>query len=94
MSFSKEQKTKLHLGNDELTTFQVPFSLGEIKENISITTKIKSKDSKEKIINYYTSVFQWLYKCEKIFGFDLKGYGQKRMYGFSFGFYCRYSCRS
>ena len=38
--------------------------------------------SKEKIINYYTSVFQWLYKCEKIFGFDLKGYGQKRMYGF------------
>lgn len=38
--------------------------------------------SKEKIINYYTSVFQWLHKCEKVFGFDLKGYGQKRMYGF------------
>lgn len=38
--------------------------------------------SKEKIIKYYTSLFNWLDRCEKIFGFNLDGYGQKRMYGF------------
>ena len=31
---------------------------------------------------YYSSVFPWLEKCEKIFGFNLKGYGHKRLYGF------------
>ena len=38
--------------------------------------------SKEKIIKYYISLFNWLGRCEKIFGFNLEGYGQKRMYGF------------
>ena len=38
--------------------------------------------SKNKIINYYASVFKWLSKCEKLFGFNLESYGQKRMYGF------------
>ena len=38
--------------------------------------------SKEKIIKYYASLFNWLDKCEKLFGFNLDGYGQKRMYGF------------
>ena len=32
--------------------------------------------------NYYESVFPWLEKCEKEFGFDLHGYGLKRIYGF------------
>lgn len=31
---------------------------------------------------YYNSVFPWLKKCEEVFGFDLKGYGLKRIYGF------------
>ena len=32
---------------------------------------------------YYGSVFPWLKKCEKIFGFEnLKTYGEKRIYGF------------
>ena len=31
---------------------------------------------------YYNSVFPWLKKCEKLFGFELKGYGLKRIYGF------------
>ena len=36
-----------------------------------------------KILNkYYESVFPWLQKCEKEFGFDLEGYGLKRLYGF------------
>ncbi len=32
--------------------------------------------------NYYNSVFKWLKKCEDVFGFDLDGYGLKRIYGF------------
>ena len=32
--------------------------------------------------NYYESVFPWLERCEKEFGFELDGYGLKRIYGF------------
>jgi hypothetical protein len=36
-----------------------------------------------KILNdYYESVFPWLERCEKEFGFELEGYGLKRIYGF------------
>ena len=38
--------------------------------------------SKKIIDNYFSSVFPWLQKCEKIFGFNLEGYGKIRMYGF------------
>ena len=38
--------------------------------------------SSEILNEYYCSVFPWLEKCESIFGFDLKGYGNKRLYGF------------
>ena len=40
-----------------------------------------SKSSK--IIDlYFKEVFEWLFNCEKIFGFDLNGYGKIRMYTF------------
>ncbi len=40
-----------------------------------------SKSSK--IINsYFNEVFDWLFKCEKLFGFNLEGYGKIRMYTF------------
>ena len=32
--------------------------------------------------SYFQSVFDWLAKCEKIFGFNLHGYGKKRIYAF------------
>ena len=32
--------------------------------------------------NYYDSIFPWLEKCESEFGFELDGYGFKRLYGF------------
>ena len=32
--------------------------------------------------NYYNVIFPWLERCEKIFGFNLQGYGLKRIYGF------------
>ncbi len=35
------------------------------------------------IVNeYYSTIFDWLDKCEKIFGFNLTGYGKIRIYGF------------
>ena len=38
---------------------------------------------KEFLLRYYDSVFPWLEKCEKIFGFpDANNYGLKRIYGF------------
>ena len=38
--------------------------------------------SKNKIKNYYETIFNWLEKCEKEFGFDLQGYGKIRLYAF------------
>jgi len=32
--------------------------------------------------NYYETVFPWLEKCENEFGFNLEGYGLRRIYGF------------
>ena len=39
--------------------------------------------SKKILISYYESIFPWLERCEKIFGFNnLETYGMKRIYGF------------
>ena len=38
--------------------------------------------SKKLINEYYETIFDWLKSCEKIFGFDLEGYGKIRIYGF------------
>lgn len=38
--------------------------------------------SKSIMNKYYESLFPWLKRCEKIFGFDLKGYGMTRIYAF------------
>ena len=40
--------------------------------------------SKKKILNrWFKDLFNWLFKCEKIFGFkSLKGYDQQRLYAF------------
>ncbi len=40
--------------------------------------------SKKKILNqWFSDLFNWLFKCEKIFGLkDLKGYDQQRLYAF------------
>ena len=39
-------------------------------------------NSKKIINDYFSDVFEWLNKCEKIFGFNLEGYGIIRMYTF------------
>jgi hypothetical protein len=38
--------------------------------------------SKKLMDGYFKSVFPWLERCEKIYGFDLHGYGNTRIYGF------------
>ena len=40
--------------------------------------------SKKKILNkWFKDLFNWLFNCEKIFGFkNLKGYDQQRLYAF------------
>ena len=38
--------------------------------------------SNEVLEKYYNSIFPWLKRCEKKFGFELEGYGLKRIYGF------------
>ena len=37
---------------------------------------------KEYLVKYYEIIFPWLNKCEKLFGFELQGYGMRRIYGF------------
>ena len=38
--------------------------------------------NKKVLKKYYDSVFPWLERCEAEFGFNLKGYGLQRIYGF------------
>ena len=38
--------------------------------------------SKKIMHQYYSTLFEWLSRCEKIFGFDLKGYHKSRLYAF------------
>ena len=38
--------------------------------------------SKELIKEYYKSIFPWLFRCEKVFGFENESYGEKRIYAF------------
>ena len=38
--------------------------------------------SKNIVNEYYKTIFDWLDRCEKIFGFNLSGYGKIRIYGF------------
>ena len=44
---------------------------------------IKICKSKKILENYYSTLFPWLERCEKIFGFEnLKGFGLIRIYTF------------
>jgi len=38
--------------------------------------------SNKTLKKYYDAIFPWLQRCEKEFGFELEGYGLKRIYGF------------
>ena len=54
-----------------------------VNKEVSFNTHNMFICKSKKILNrYYESLFPWLEKCESIFGFDLHGYGEKRIYGF------------
>ena len=56
----------------QYTRTEVSFAQG----NMFITKSSKIIDA------YFNDVFSWLKRCEKIFGYNLEGYGQIRMYTF------------
>tara|TARA_B110001452_G_C15222188_1_gene423686 strand:- start:863 stop:1675 length:813 start_codon:yes stop_codon:yes gene_type:complete len=54
-----------------------------INKNVSYNQGNMFITRSKKIMNmYYSTVFQWLNECEKIFGYDLKGYNKVRIYAF------------
>jgi hypothetical protein len=54
-----------------------------VKKEVSFNPHNMFICKSNKILNdYYNSIFPWLKRCEKIFGFELEGYGLKRIYGF------------
>lgn len=54
-----------------------------IRNNVSFSRGNMFISKSSKIIDsYFKDVFSWLRKCEKVFGYNLKGYGQIRMYTF------------
>ena len=53
------------------------------KNNVSFCRGNMFVCRSKKIMNdYFASVFPWLERCEKVFGFNLQGYGKTRMYAF------------
>ena len=53
------------------------------RQNVSFSRGNMFVCRSKKIINdYFSSIFPWLERCEKIFGFNLEGYGKTRMYAF------------
>ena len=53
------------------------------RQNVSFSRGNMFVCRSKKIMNdYFSSIFPWLLRCEKIFGFDLEGYGKTRMYAF------------
>ena len=65
---SKEDKFDFKCYVEEKTSFN--------QGNMFITR------SKKIMHRYYSTLFEWLSRCEKIFGFNLKGYQQSRLYAF------------
>ncbi len=54
-----------------------------VKNNTSFNQGNMFVSKSSEIINeYFKTVFSWLEKCEEVFGFELKGYNQIRMYTF------------
>ena len=66
------------LDNNDKSDFDY-FVNSEVSFNPHNMFICKSNDVLEK---YYNSIFPWLKRCEKKFGFELEGYGLKRIYGF------------
>jgi hypothetical protein len=54
-----------------------------VRNNVSFNQgNMFISNSSEVINSYFSDVFKWLKKCEKIFGFNLRGHRKIRMYAF------------
>lgn len=54
-----------------------------VRENTSFNRGCMFVCNSKKIMEqFYNSLFPWLEKCEKIFGFNLEGYGKTRIYAY------------
>lgn len=92
--FKKNQNIKLHFdvfhGNGNMDKAIQCLNANERDDfnNYVINKKSFNREnlffcrSKKLMNNYFESVFNWLEKCEKEFGFDLHGYKFKRMYAY------------
>jgi len=58
------------------------FQTVSLFKNILGSLSKGGKNYKKIIKNYYNSVFPWLERCEKVFGFKSSSYGETRIYGF------------
>ena len=94
--FNKKKRTiKFHFdmmhgsGNlDRAIKFLPKEEKDDFKEYVNSNTSFSPHNMfickhKDILFSYYDSVFPWLKKCEKLFGFkNLNTYGTKRIYGF------------
>ena len=91
----KKHNIKLHFdmyhgyGNLDQAINALPLrDKSDFIEYVNTNTKLSGHSlffcRNNKILNsYYSDLFEWLFNCEKIFGFnDLVGYDTKRMYSF------------
>ena len=80
----------MHHGNgliDRATKLLKPEDRDEfnsyIRNNTSFNQGVTFICRSKKIMKkYYETIFDWLYKCEKEFGFDLEGYNKVRLYAY------------
>ena len=91
---SKKQTIKLHFdmhhGHDVLSKAISKLNNKDrnqfrkfVNENTSFNPHIMFISKKKIINNWFNDLFNWLFKCEKIFGFSkLKGYDQERLYAY------------
>ena len=76
---------------DRISRYDKPHISTDFKDYHSYISNTDWKDnhswfnycfSEKDRVSYFEFIFQWLNKCEEIFGFDLEGYGKIRMYTF------------
>ena len=54
-----------------------------IESNTNLSGHCMFYSNNPSLINkFYTDLFDWLFKCEKVFGLDLQGYDTQRIYSF------------
>ncbi len=92
--FKKNRNIKLHFDVfhgegilDKAINLLNPIDRNDFKDFVNKKNSFNRENlffckSKKIIHNYFYSVFEWLFKCEELFGFNLDGYSKQRLYAF------------